>query len=540
MNISRSSGVLLHPLSLGGPWPCGTMGDEARLFVDFCTQARLGWWQILPLGPTAFGDSPYQSPSAFAGNPYLIDPQALAAQGLLSREELESYRCTRGKESVPSLTRSKQSERNSQDRLSLAQPEVGDNTLPSLSNHQEYVDYASLFANNAKLMEAAWSHFKANAVDQEQATFDQFCKSNISWLDDYALFTAIKEKEQYRPWYEWPQRLKSREHSALEEFEKGNKELICRLKFTQFLFFEQWLALKQYANSKGLKLIGDIPIFAAWDSADVWAHRELFQLDEKGRPIRVAGVPPDYFTATGQLWGNPLYDWQAHEQEGYAWWIARVQHSLKLVDALRIDHFRGFEAYWAVPFGEPTAENGHWEKGPGHRLFNALKNALGELPIIAEDLGFITPEVIELRDSLGFPGMRILQFAFELEEDNQDYPHNYPKHCIAYTGTHDNDTAMGWLAHAPLAAKKRALSYMHAKPSTFYQDIVRTVWASPAMLAIAPMQDFLGLGTEARMNFPGTTSSWWRWRMNNESLKPALARRIKRLSEVYFRVSSSS
>ena len=540
MNISRSSGVLLHPLSLGGPWPCGTMGDEARLFVDFCTQARLGWWQILPLGPTAFGDSPYQSPSAFAGNPYLIDPQALAAQGLLSREELESYRCTRGKESVPSLTRSKHSERNSQDRLSLARPEVGDNALPSLSNHQEYVDYTSLFATNAKLMEAAWSHFRANSVDQEQATFDQFCKSNISWLDDYALFTAIKEKEQYRPWYEWPQKLKSREHSALEEFEKNNKELICRLKFTQFLFFEQWLALKQYANSKGLKLIGDIPIFAAWDSADVWAHRELFQLDEKGRPIRVAGVPPDYFTATGQLWGNPLYDWQAHEQEGYAWWIARVQHSLKLVDALRIDHFRGFEAYWAVPFGEPTAKNGYWEKGPGHRLFDALNRELGELPIIAEDLGFITPEVIELRDSLGFPGMRILQFAFELEEDNQDYPHNYLKHCIAYTGTHDNDTAMGWLSHAPLAAKKRALSYMHAKPSTFYQDIVRTAWASPAMLAIAPMQDFLGLGTEARMNFPGTTSGWWRWRMNNESLKPVLAHRIRRLSETYFRASTAS
>ncbi|MEN6600248.1 MAG: 4-alpha-glucanotransferase [Rectinema sp.] len=539
MNISRSSGVLLHPLSLGGPWPCGTMGDEARLFVDFCTQARLGWWQILPLGPTAFGDSPYQSPSAFAGNPYLIDPQALAAQGLLSREELESYRCTRGKESVPSLTRSKHSERNSQDRLSLARPEVGDNTLPSLSNHQEYVDYTSLFATNAKLMEAAWSHFRANSVDQEQSTFDQFCKSNISWLDDYALFTAIKEKEQYRPWYEWPQKLKSREHSALEEFEKSNKELICRIKFTQFLFFEQWLALKQYANSKGLKLIGDIPIFAAWDSADVWAHRELFQLDEKGRPIRVAGVPPDYFTATGQLWGNPLYDWQAHEQEGYAWWIARVQHSLKLVDALRIDHFRGFEAYWAVPFGEPTAKNGYWEKGPGHRLFDALNRELGELPIIAEDLGFITPEVIELRDSLGFPGMRILQFAFELEEDNQDYPHNYLKHCIAYTGTHDNDTAMGWLSHAPLAAKKRALSYMHAKPSTFYQDIVRTAWASPAMLAIAPMQDFLGLGTEARMNFPGTTSGWWRWRMNNESLKPVLAHRIRRLSETYFRASTA-
>ncbi len=537
MNIPRSSGVLLHPLSLGGPWPCGTMGDEARLFVDFCTKAHLGWWQILPLGPTAFGDSPYQSPSAFAGNPYLIDPQALEAQGLLSSKELESYRCKRANESVLSLTHSKHSKRNSQNRLSLARLEAENNALPSLSDSLEYVDYERLFATNAKLMEAAWCQFQAKFLGRgrKAAKFDQFCKENAFWLDDYALFAAIKEKEQYRPWFEWPQELRFRDHSALVQFEKDNKELICRLKFTQFLFFEQWLALRQYANSKGLKLIGDIPIFAALDSADVWAHRELFQLDEKGRPIRVAGVPPDYFTATGQLWGNPLYNWQAHEQEGYAWWIARVQHSLKLVDALRIDHFRGFEAYWAVPFGEPTAENGRWEKGPGHRLFDALKSAIGELPIIAEDLGFITPEVIELRDSLGFPGMRILQFAFELEEDNPDYPHNYPQHCIAYTGTHDNDTAMGWFAHAPLAAKKRALSYMHAKPSTFYQDIVRTAWASPAMLAIAPMQDFLGLGTEARMNFPGTTINWWRWRMNKDALSPTLARRIQRLAEIYFR-----
>ena len=519
MKIPRSGGVLLHPISLGSPWPCGTMGEEARFFVDFCVKSGLGWWQVLPLGPTAFGDSPYQSSSAFAGNPYLIDPQELWAKGLLSSKEIESYRWKKGNKSRPSS----------------ASSEAESSILPSLPEDLEYVDYGRLFTSNARLMDAAWLRYQAKARDEEAAAFDEFCKANMFWLDDYALFAAIKEKEQHRPWYEWPKEFKSRDPNALARFEKGNKELISRLKLTQFLFFEQWIALKRYANRKGLKLIGDVPIFAAWDSADVWAHRELFQLDDMGRPIRVAGVPPDYFTATGQLWGNPLYDWQAHERDAYAWWIERVRHLLKLVDALRIDHFRGFEAYWAVPFEEPTAKHGRWERGPGHRLFDALKSALGELPIIAEDLGFITPEVVELRDSLGFPGMRILQFAFELEEDNPDYPHNYPQHCIAYTGTHDNDTARGWLTHAPIAAKKRALSYMHAKPSTFHQDMVRTVWASPAMLAIAPMQDFLGLGTEARMNFPGTTSGWWRWRMNNESLDPALARRIRRLSEVYFR-----
>jgi 4-alpha-glucanotransferase len=392
-------------------------------------------------------------------------------------------------------------------------------------------------------MEEAWHRFRikrqvspdfAPNSAPMRAAFDAFCTAESAWLDDYALFSAIKETEHYRPWNEWPNALRFRDSHALESFRLKEAARIERIKFTQWIFFSQWKALKEYANSNGVRLIGDIPIFAAGDSADVWAHRELFQLDSEGRPIYVAGVPPDYFTATGQLWGNPLYNWKVHAEDGYSWWIARVQHSLQLVDALRIDHFRGFEAYWAVPAGEATAQHGHWEKGPGHALFNALNEALGELPIIAEDLGFITPEVTELRDSLGFPGMRILQFAFESEEDSQDYPHNYPRHCIAYTGTHDNDTAMGWFAHAPRKTQRRALSYIHGSARTFAHDLIRTAWASPAMLAIAPLQDFLGLASEARMNYPGTTGRWWQWRMKEGSLTPLLARRVRKLSEIYF------
>lgn len=499
MNIPRSCGVLLHPLSLGGPWLCGTLGEEARAFVDFCAKAGIGWWQVLPLGPTAYGDSPYQSPSAFAGNPYLIDPQPLVECGLLTPEELESYR------------------KNSSAKAA------------------EAIDYARLFVMNTELMDRAWLRFKANR--QLQADFGLFCTAHAGWLDDYALFAAIKETEHHHAWNEWPHELRFRERRALSRFAQEHTDSVGRIKFSQFLFFSQWRALREYAHAQGLKIIGDIPIFAAYDSADVWAHPELFRLDGEGRPTHVAGVPPDYFTATGQLWGNPLYSWSVHKKQDYAWWIERVRHSLHLVDALRIDHFRGFEAYWAVPAGEPTAEHGRWEKGPGYSLFNALKEALGELPIIAEDLGFITPEVTELRDSLGFPGMRILQFAFEPEGDNQDYPHNYPRHCIAYTGTHDNDTAMGWLSHAAGPAKRRALAYMRAKGKTFSWDLIRTAWASPAMLAVAPMQDFLGLGSEARMNFPGRQDGYWTWRMRENTPSPGIARRLRRLTETYFRLS---
>ncbi len=498
MRYARSGGVLLHPLSLDGPWLCGTLGQEARTWIDFCGRAGLTWWQVLPLGPTSYGDSPYQSPSAFALNPYLIDPEALREEGLLAEEDLKGYH-----------------------RKSTT------------------IEYAALFIENARVLHAAWGRFKAGAGRNHSMSysgFTQFCDTHASWLNDYALFAAIKESMGHRPWNEWPEALRFRELGALARAADELTDRIERIRFTQYLVWSQWQQLREYARARGVSILGDIPIFAAYDSADVWAHPELFQLDAEGNPTRVAGVPPDYFTATGQLWGNPLYDWKAHARTGFSWWIARVRHTLSLVDALRIDHFRGFEAYWAVPAGEPTAINGRWEKGPEHTLFNALEQTMGDLPIVAEDLGFITPEVVELRDSLGFPGMRILQFAFESNQDNQDYPHHYPEHCVAYTGTHDNDTAAGWLAAASAAARRRALAYLRGSGRTFAWDMIRGVWSSPAMIAIAPMQDFLGLGSEARMNYPGTTGTWWRWRIPRGTLTSSLVKRIQRLSRTYFRV----
>jgi len=513
MEIPRSCGVLLHPLSLAGDWPCGTLGEEARAFIDFCAASGLGWWQILPLGPTAFGDSPYQSPSAFAGNPYLISPRLLAERGLLTEDEMERYRGARAPQEPASI------------------------------------DYARLFGANAELARAAWRHYRGGGtartgdssiqrpdVDRD---FVAFQAANAHWLDDFARFMAIKESEGQRAWNEWPHKLRFREPRALAEFEARHRDDIQRIQFTQYLFFSQWRSLREYAHSRGVNIIGDIPIFAAFDSADVWAHPELFLLNDAREPTRVAGVPPDYFTATGQLWGNPLYRWPAHASQKYDWWIARVRHSLQLVDAMRIDHFRGFEAYWSVPAGAPTAEHGRWEKGPGSTLFDALESRLGALPIIAEDLGFITPEVIALRDSLGFPGMRILQFAFETARDNPDYPHNYPRHCVAYTGTHDNDTASGWYAHAALPTRARARVYLGATSHTISWKMIRAAWSSAASLAIAPMQDFLGAGSEGRMNLPGT-SGWWRWRMTERDLNARLARAIKRLSRACFRAGGGS
>ena len=512
MDIPRSSGVLLHPLSLAGDWPCGTMGEEARAFIDSCSASGLGWWQILPLGPTAFGDSPYQSPSAFAGNPYLISPRLLIEEGLISEGESARYRSGLGAE----------------------------DTL-SARNTPAAIDYGRLFSANAELMRTAWQNYRDSEAPRigPRRDFAKFKARQAYWLDDFTRFMAIKESEGFRAWNEWPQGLRFRDPRALEEFEARHRDDIQRIQFTQFLFFSQWRKLREYASARGVKIVGDIPIFAAFDSADVWAHPELFILDERLEPARIAGVPPDYFTATGQLWGNPLYRWPAHASQRYAWWIARVRHSLQLVDALRIDHFRGFEAYWSVDAGEPTAERGHWEKGPGSALFSALEAELDELPIIAEDLGFITPEVIALRDSLGFPGMRILQFAFETDHDNLDYPHNYPQHCVAYTGTHDNDTARGWFVHAAPPARARARAYLGATARTISWKMIRAVWASAASLAIAPMQDFLGAGSEARMNLPGT-SGWWRWRMTARDTSARLAHEINRLSRACFRASGGS
>jgi 4-alpha-glucanotransferase len=530
MRFPRSSGVLLHPSSLAGPYGIGTIGPEAWKFVDFLAKAGVGLWQILPLGPTGYGDSPYQCLSSFAGNPNLIDPGLLAEAGLVSAEDLEEFKA----------------------------PNTGK------------VDFGWLFGSRRRFLDKVWERFSRGssgawarpgsetaegradrgAEEQEGArpggthgfdgldfgSFRDFCADNASWLDDFALFMTIKEERGHESWDRWPEELRLRKPKALAEFSASRQELLDRHKFIQYLFFSQWRTLKAKAEAAGVRMIGDIPIFVARDSADVWAHPELFQLDAQGLPLKVAGVPPDYFTATGQLWGNPLYDWRANQAQGFAWWISRIEAALSLVDILRIDHFRGFSANWAVPALDKTAERGRWEPGPGRALFDAVQKALGELPIIAEDLGFITPEVHELRDRYGFPGMKILQFAFEPDADNPDYPHHYPRNAVVYTGTHDNDTSAGWLSSAPAETAARALAYVGGTRRNFHWNMMRTAWASPAVIAVAPFQDLLGLGSEARMNYPGTQNGWWSWRIAEGVLTPALAKKLKDLSKTFFRL----
>ena len=507
MNFERSAGLLLHPTSLPGPNGIGTLGAEARNFVDFLAKAGLSLWQILPLGPTGYGDSPYQCLSAFAGNPYIIDPDELAALGLASASEVEACRVpNRGK-----------------------------------------VDFGWLFAEKRKLIDNAWENFKRGEGKMRKrgasgavahylgADFAHFSKTNAFWLDDFALFSAIKESRGHDSWNRWPEGLKRREANALAAFSLAADDSIKRNKFAQYLFHRQWRELRAYANAKKVRIIGDLPIFAAYDSADTWAHPELFLLDQEGKPSKVAGVPPDYFTATGQLWGNPLYDWKSNAKEGYAWWISRIKAALGMVDILRVDHFRGFVEYWAVPAEDKTAAGGSWEKGPGLSLFEAVEAELGDLPIIAEDLGFMTGEVQKLRRKLGFPGMKILQFAFESEGDNPDYPHNYKRNSVVYTGTHDNDTCMGWIEGAAPAAARRALRYIGGRRATFAWDMIRTAWASPACIAVAPVQDLLALGTESRMNYPGRQESYWTWRLADGALTEKLARKMRALTNRFFR-----
>lgn len=507
--FERGAGVLLHPSSLPGPFGIGTLGEEARNFIDFLAAAGVGLWQTLPLGPTGFGDSPYQCLSAFAGNTYLIDPRELAAMGLVTQAAVDTCRS----------------------------PNVGK------------VDFGALFRGRGALVDAAWRKFAEAAAGEAaageaagasaaiEAGFASFCAENASWLDDFALFSAIKEAFGQGSWERWPAGLRLRDPSALGDFASKAADRIGRHKFGQYLFSRQWTALRAYANSRGVKVIGDLPIFVAWDSADVWAHPELFLLDASGLPTKVAGVPPDYFTATGQLWGNPLYDWPAHRREGYAWWKARFASALRMADILRVDHFRGFVDYWAVPAGDSTAERGAWERGPGLELFAETARTLGDLPIIAEDLGCRTGEVRDLRRALGFPGMKILQFAFETDKDNADYPHNYPRNSVVYTGTHDNDTCMGWLGSATPKASRRAIRYVGGRRRDFSWNMIKAAWASPACIAIAPAQDLAALGTESRMNHPGKRDGYWTWRLADGALTPAMARRLRTISQRYFRLA---
>ena len=409
MKFNRSSGIILHPTSLPGPDGIGDLGPEAFHWVDFLADAGCSLWQILPLGPTGYGDSPYQAFSAFAGNPFLVSPAVLLDEGLLTRNDL------------------------------LDRPH-----FPAKS-----VDYGPVITWKLKILDRAYDNFKKTAKQDLQAEFTKFHQEKASWLHDFSLFMAIKESQGGVSWDHWPVPLRKRSTAALTQFQNENEVAIERHMFRQFLFFRQWVKVRQYAHGKGIKIIGDVPIFVAYDSADVWSNPDLFYLDNKGLPTVVAGVPPDYFSATGQLWGNPLYRWDVHAETGYTWWISRLSAVLQLVDIVRLDHFRGFAGYWEIPAGKPTAEIGRWVPGPGASLFDAVKQALGDLPIIAEDLGVVTPDVVELRDRYNLPGMKIFQFAFATDPDDPFLPHNYPVNCVAYTGTHDNDTTVGWYHNVP-------------------------------------------------------------------------------------------
>jgi len=499
MKFTRSSGIILHPTSLPGPDGIGDLGPEAYQWVNYLKTCGMGLWQILPLGPTGYGDSPYQAFSAFAGNPYLISPILLLDSDLLVREDLAD------------------------------RPEFP----------PERVEYGDAIQWKIKLLDRAFSRYQSSASPELRSEMADFHSREGAWLDDFALFMAIKEAHGGGSWDGWPAALRSRQPEALAKFRRENPEAIQRHIFRQFLFFKQWQSLHAYAYDHGVHIIGDIPIFVAYDSAEVWARPELFYLDTKGKPTVVAGVPPDYFSPTGQLWGNPLYRWDVHQQGGYTWWIERVRAALKLVDILRVDHFRGFAGYWEVPAGMPTAETGRWVTGPGASLFDAIRAALGGLPIIAEDLGEITPDVIELRDTLELPGMKVLQFAFSGEPDHPFLPHNYPINCVAYTGTHDNDTSNGWYQAAPEKEKDFCRRYLARPCDEPSWDMLRAVWTSPAMMTLAPLQDFLGLGSSARMNQPGRPAGNWMWRMDPEVFHDdRLISRIRETNFLYSRLST--
>jgi len=489
VKFSRSAGILLHPTSLPGPHGIGDLGRSARAFADFLSDAGMRIWQVLPLSPTGYGDSPYQSLSAFAGNPLLIALDDLADQGLLSRADLDS--------------------------------------APGFPAHT--VDFERVIPWKTARLRRAFERFRPGPE------FDRFSEQNANWLDSWARFAALKDANGGVAWLEWdPSRTADPRELDLH-------------RFLQFQFARQWTALKQYCGARRIAIMGDMPIYVAHDSADVWARPDLFELDGLGRPLVVAGVPPDYFSADGQLWGNPIYRWEQIARDRFAWWIERFRHTLTVVDLIRLDHFRGFEAYWEVPGGEPTARNGRWVKGPGAALFEAAESALGPLPLVAENLGVITPEVEAIRHQFQYPGMSILQFAFGTDPQAPTFrPHNYPREVVAYTGTHDNDTTVGWWNSSAAIdstrseadiAKERAetLAYLNADGREIHWTFIRTVMASVADTALAPMQDVLGLGTEARMNLPGSTRNHWRWRMRPDAITPDLAPRLHELARLYDR-----
>jgi len=492
----RSSGILMHPTSLPGPYGIGDLGRATDDWLDWLSGAGCRYWQTLPLGPTGYGDSPYQCFSAFAGNPFLISPDLLVADGLIDLPDAPSF-------------------------------------------HDDHVEFGSVIPWKLAVLDAAFDRFRSDPPAGLSSAHSSFREHHRSWLDDYALFMAIKEDRGGGPWWDWPDELRMAHPEAIADAATRLAVEVERQVFRQFLFFRQWDRVRSGAAERRIEIIGDIPIFVAPDSVDVWAAPHLFHLDEQRRPTVVAGVPPDYFSETGQLWGNPLYDWQTHAAEGYAWWIERIRHTVAMVDVVRVDHFRGFVDYWEIPAGSPTAVDGRWMEGPGRAVFDAMETALGNLPIIAEDLGEIHAAVPVLRDDLGLPGMKILQFAYDGNPENEFLPDRYPVNCIVYTGTHDNDTIRGWFQSASRADRMRVRRALGAwGPSiTVPHKMIEEAWKSRAILAVTPLQDVLSLGTEARMNLPGTPSGNWQWRYPEGALTPRAASRLRHLNDKTGRLS---
>jgi 4-alpha-glucanotransferase len=498
VRFPRASGVLLHPTSLPGRFGIGGLGREARAFVEFLADAGQAVWQVLPLGPTGYGDSPYQCFSAFAGNPLLACLETLADEGLLEHAELEA--------------------------------------APAFPNHR--VDYGAVIPWKRGVLERAAARFGDHAPAEAREEFRAWCARHAGWLEDFALFMALKDAHGGAAWCDWPAPLRRREPAALESARGEHARAVHAHRFAQWVFFRQWGALRAHANARNIAIFGDAPIFVAYDSADVWSRPDLFHLDDAGRPTVVAGVPPDYFSETGQLWGNPLYRWDALAAEGHAWWIARVRAQFEMVDRLRLDHFIGFTRCWEVPAGAADARTGRFTPGPGAALFQALEEALGDLPIVAEDLGVVTPEVEALRDRFAFPGMKILQFAFGGATDSSFLPHAYTRNCVAYTGTHDNDTTLGWWRTCAEHERDLLRRYLDRDVTDPAWALIRLGMASVADTFVAPAQDLLALPGEARMNFPGRAADNWGWRLAEGALDPALGERLRILTELYGRRSS--
>ena len=497
MRFPRASGILLHPTSLPGRFGIGDLGDDAYKFVDFLVSSGQTCWQILPLSPTGQGNSPYSAYSAFAGNTLLISPEKLVDDGLISPSALDDT------------------------------PKFPDGR----------VDYPKAGKWKSEILAKAFETFRSGTGSPLTDEFNYFAGTNAWWLDDYAAFCAIKASHKQSAWFQWAEPIKLRDKAALATVTAQLAREIQAEKFYQYLFFRQWLALKRYANEKGVRIIGDIPIFVALDSADVWCNRSKFKLNADGSPKFVAGVPPDYFSKTGQLWGNPIYDWTAMLLDNFGWWTARIAMTLETVDIVRLDHFIGFSRNWEVPGEDETAENGTWASVPGRELFTVLRQRLGQMPIIAEDLGSMTPEVEELRDSFGFPGMRILQYAFGGDAKNRDLPHNYVQNSVAYTGTHDNDTTAGWYKASPKNVKAHCRKYLGATGRDIHWDMIKALLESVADIAIIPAQDVLGLGSDSRMNTPATGAGNWEWRLTEGQLTDKIAVRLKDLADTYGRIN---